>query len=176
VTAQLTDAAQLGAEFAYVVPCRAADELDAFTDSCRLLAMAAGRRMMRLCVEPMPGTVLASAATTLDWLQQPGLEQVGLLLDVGHCLISKEDPAEMIRRAGQRLGYVHFDDNDGSGDLHWPLLTGRLTEAALHAVMTELRRTAFAGGMALELSAKLPEPIENLQASKTIVMKHGGVS
>jgi sugar phosphate isomerase/epimerase len=62
-----------------------------------------------------------------------------MLLDVGHCLISGEDAAAVIQRAGERLGYVHLDDNDGVGDLHWPLFHGRLTREQLANAMTALR-------------------------------------
>jgi sugar phosphate isomerase/epimerase len=168
VSAQLTDAARLGAEFAYVVPCATRASLDAFTAACAELATAAAKRMVRLCVEPMPGTALPSAAATLDWLQTPGLERVGLLLDVGHCLISREDPAQLVRRAGAVLAYVHLDDNDGQGDLHWPLLTGQLTGVVLRDVFVALREIAFRGGVALELNPRLPDPLANLRSSLAI--------
>jgi sugar phosphate isomerase/epimerase len=169
VQAQLSDAARLGAEFAYVVPCARPENLAAFADACAVLGAAARRRMLWLCIEHMPGTALASAAATLDWLRTSGLEQVRLLLDVGHCLMSGEDPAHVVRAAQDTLAYVHLDDNDGQGDLHWPLLSGRLSAAMLRELFAALRAIGFGGGVALELNRTLSEPLQNLAASKGIV-------
>ncbi len=174
--AQLSDAARLGAEFAYLVPGTRAEDLDAFADACRALASAAGRRMVRLCVEPMPGSALSSAIATLAWLQADELVEVGLLLDVGHCLISGEDPAAVVRAAGERLSYIHLDDYDGCSDLHWPLLTGRLTEAGLREFGAALRMLRFRGGIALELNPMVPTAAENLAASKAIAQRALGAS
>jgi sugar phosphate isomerase/epimerase len=167
VKAQLADAGRLGAEFAYLVP--GLQDLDAFADSCAVLAAAAAQRMIQLCIEPMPGTPLASAAATLAWLRTSALERVKLLLDVGHCLISGEDSAQVVQTAGATLAYVHLDDNDGVGDLHWPLLTGRLTETMLRELFAALRAARFRGGIALELHSQLSEPLDNLAASKALI-------
>src|SRR5437762_1171210 len=82
----------------------------------------AGQRMVQLCVEHIPGRALPDVTAVLNWLDRVGHANLALLLDLGHCLISNEDPAGAVRQAGARLGYVHVDDNDGKGDLHWPLL------------------------------------------------------
>jgi sugar phosphate isomerase/epimerase len=92
-----------------------------------------------------------------------------LLLDVGHCLNSGEAAAAVVRRAGDRLGYVHLDDNDGAGDLHWPLLTGRLTSQQLADTMTALRTIGYRGALSLELNPMNPEPAEALRDGKRIV-------
>jgi sugar phosphate isomerase/epimerase len=81
-------------------------------------------------------------------------------------LISSEDCAEVVARAGARLGYVHFDDNDGVGDLHWPLLTGRLTRATLLGFLRALRKHHYRSNAALELSPQNPDPIQALRQSK----------
>jgi sugar phosphate isomerase/epimerase len=91
-----------------------------------------------------------------------------LLLDVGHCLIAGEDAAAAARDAGPLLGYVHLDDNDGAGDLHWPLLTGRLTEARLAGLAAALRETGYRGGLSLELKAPPTGRGEALRRSKEI--------
>lgn len=156
----VADAARLGATRAYVVPgTDTSDEaLARFTDAVVLLAEYAAERMVVLCVEPVPGRTLSHAFATLDWLERTGSPSLKLLLDVGHCLITREDPAAVIARAGGRLGYVHLDDNDGAGDLHWPLLTGRLTRDGLHATLTALARHGYRAPVGLEL---LPSPTHN---------------
>ena len=167
---QLADAAGLGATHAYVVSGMDGTPagLARFAEACGLLADYAAGRMVRLCVEPIPGRALPSAAAVLDWLRGADHPHLALLLDVGHCLISGEDPAAVARAAGPRLGYVHLDDNDGVGDLHWPLLTGRLTAAHLTDLATALRDTAFAGGLSLELKAAASERAAVLRGGKQI--------
>ncbi len=168
---QVADAARLGATMVYLVPGfeNRATALACFAEGCALLADFAAGRMVRLCVEHVPGRALPSAATTLDWLERLGHPHLGLLLDVGHCLISSEDAAAVVKRAGQRLGYVHLDDNDGVGDLHWPLLGGRLTEQQLADTMTALREMGYRGALSLELNPANPNPAAALSDGKSIV-------
>jgi sugar phosphate isomerase/epimerase len=167
----VADVARLGATTAYLVPGLHADEtaLSCFAEGCALLADYAAGRMVRLCVEHVPGRALPTAAGTLAWLEQIGHPNLGLLLDVGHCLITGEDAGAVIRRAGDRLGYVHLDDNDGKGDLHWPLFTGALTQQQLADVMTALGEIGYHGALSLELHAGNPEPSQALRDGKAIV-------
>ncbi len=173
---QLADAARLGATTAYLVPGTDGSEtaLACFAESCTLLADYAAARMVRLCVEHVPGRALPTAARTLDWLGQVGHANLGILLDVGHCLLSREDAADVVRQADDRLGYVHLDDNDGASDLHWPLFTGCLTEQQLAAVMAVLREINYRGGLSLELNPANPAPAEALRQGKAIVERLTG--
>jgi len=166
---QVADAARLGATHAYVVAGTAG--LACFADACGLLADYAAGRMVRLCVEPIPGRALPSAAAALQWLRQMAHPNLALLLDVGHCLISGEDPGAAAREAGPLLGYVHLDDNDGVSDLHWPLLTGRLTPTHLMDLAAALRGVAFSGGLSLELKAPASERASVLRQSKQTAEK-----
>jgi sugar phosphate isomerase/epimerase len=173
---QISDAARLGATVAYIVPGTQADEtsLTYFAESCTLLADFAAGRMVRLCVEHVPGRALPTAAATLDFLERLGHPNLALLLDVGHCLISGEDMAAMVRRANQRLGHVHLDDNDGVGDLHWPLLTGRLTERHLRDLFAALRAANYLGAFSLELKPGKADPVAALRDSKKVVEQAAG--
>ena len=172
---QLADAARLGAPTAYVVPGKdpSADAVARFADTLGLLAEEADRRHVRLCLEPVPGRALPSAASVLDLLDRLAHPSLAMLLDLGHCLITAEDPVAVMQRAGPRLGYVHLDDNDGVGDLHWPLLTGRLTRAELIRFLQALSASGYANGMALELNPSNAEPLAALRASRTVVLEAG---
>jgi sugar phosphate isomerase/epimerase len=75
----------------------------------------------------------------------------------------------VVRRAGSRLGYVHCDDNDGAADLHWPLLTGRLTRDGLRALCATLRAVNYRGPLSLELSPKNADPVGALRAGKELL-------
>ncbi len=168
---QVADAAHLGATHGYVVSGAdgSKEGLARFAEACVLLADFAAGRMVCLCVEHCPGKALPSAAVALDWVEQIPDANLRLLLDVGHCLISREDPVRVIERAGASLGYVHLDDNDGMEDLHWPLLSGRLSEEMLKATLAALRKVSYDGALALELSAGNAEPVEGLRQGKLLI-------
>jgi sugar phosphate isomerase/epimerase len=171
VRRQIADAARLGATHCYLVPGQdaGAAALTRFTEACVLLADFAGGRMVRLCVEHVPGRALPTVAAALAWLDTAGHANLALLLDVGHCLISGEDPARAADRAGDRLGYVHLDDNDGVNDLHRPLLAGRLTEDMLDAFFSALRRLPYDGAVCLELNPQNPDPVAALREGKALL-------
>jgi sugar phosphate isomerase/epimerase len=168
---QIEDAARLGAVFCYLIPGTDGSPagLARFADACCTLADHAASRMMRLCVEHVPGRALPTVAGTLAWLERTEHDNLMLLLDIGHCLISEEDPSQAVVQAGWRLGHVHLDDNDSVGDLHWPLLTGRLTADMLEAVLTVLDLGRYAGGVALELNPNNPDPVRALREGRDIV-------
>ena len=150
---QINDAAYLGATHAYLVPGSNDSESGRayFSEGCKILSEIAADRMIQLCVEHMPGSWLHSAAGTLLWLEREKLHETKLLLDVGHCLISEEVPAAIVHEAGERLGYVHMDDNDGENDLHWALLKGRLTQSTLERTVEALIDQQYNHCLSLEL-------------------------
>jgi len=172
VQRQIIDSARLGATMAYLVPPVRCDAtaLAYFTEAVGILAEFAGQRMVRLCIEAFPGRALATAANTLDWLKCFGDNGPALLLDVGHCLISDENAATVVRSAGSRLGYVHLDDNDAQSDLHWPLLTGRLTETHLRELAAALREIKYPGGLGLELNPTASaDPVAAMNRGRHII-------
>jgi sugar phosphate isomerase/epimerase len=171
VELQVADAARLGATGCYLVPGPdgSAPALRRFADACAHLGDFAARRMVRLCVEHVPGRGLPTAAAALDWLDGVGHDRLALLLDLGHCLITGEDAADVVRRAGPRLGYVHCDDNDGAGDLHWPLLSGRLTREGLRAALAALSEVGYRAPLALELSPANADPVGALRQGKELL-------
>ncbi len=171
---QVADAARLGATYCYVVPGQDAAEagLARFAETCTLLADHAAGRMVRLCVEHFPGKALPDVRAVLSWLERAGHPNLALLLDVGHCQISGEDPVAAIRAAGPRLGYVHFDDNDGVRDCHWPLLAGRLTEEKLAAIVAALVGGGYEGAVALELNPHNPDPVGGVRQGRELLARH----
>ncbi len=171
VERHIADAARLGATHCYLVPGLDAsgDGLRRYADSCQHLADFATGRMMRLCVEHIPGRALSTATATLSWLQELGHQNLFLLLDTGHCLMTGENAADIVRRVGPRLGYVHCDDNDGAGDLHWPLLKGRLTQDGLVDLAAALRSAAYRGPLSLELGPDNADPLGALRQGKMLL-------
>jgi sugar phosphate isomerase/epimerase len=171
VKRHITDAAHLGATHAYVIPGLDATEegVARFGEACVLLADHAAGRKVLLCVEHIPGRALPTVEGTLRWLEKLDHPGLALLLDIGHCSISGENAPEAIREAGSELGYVHFDDNDGVNDLHWPLLQGQYTREKLEGVIAALRDIGYDGALSLELNARNRDPVGDLRAGKKLL-------
>ena len=175
VDQEVDHCAALGGNAVYLVP--GADDgkaaLARYADSLASAAENAAAKGIRLGVEHFPGTALPSAAATLEFINAIDHPNLGLLFDIGHIQISDEDPAAVIRSAGERLVYVHLDDNDGEGDLHWALLDGVLTTATLQDTFRALAEVDYAGAISLELSPQLSDPYDALKRSRQIVLDCG---
>lgn len=172
----LAHGAALGASVAYVIPGKddSREALAHYAASMALAAESAAKQGQTLCIEHFPGTALPSAAATLQFIQEIGHPNLYLLLDSGHLQMSNEDPAEIIAAAGSRLGYVHLDDNDGVGDLHWSLLDGVLTEESLARLFNALVAIGYDGAVSLELHPELPKPLDAQRRSRAIVLDVAG--
>jgi sugar phosphate isomerase/epimerase len=164
-------AAEIQSPVCYLTPPTATDigTRDRWTDSIIELANEAQSNGIKLCIEHFPNRLLATAQITLDYIEELKHSALALLVDVGHCLISREDPATVIASAGDRLGYIHFDDNDGISDLHWPLLTGELREDQLRSAMQVACEVGYQGALCLELNPGNNEPALSLNEGKSIL-------
>ena len=169
----LAHAAYLGATAAYVIPGMdgGKEALMRYGDSVAATAEIAQKHGLTLGIEHFPGKALDTAAATLDFVRAVAHPNLYLLFDSGHIQMRGEDPAAIIRQAGERLSYVHLDDNDGVGDLHWSLLDGVMTEASLRSIFAALDDIGYDGGVSLELSPRLPDSLAALQASREIVSR-----
>jgi sugar phosphate isomerase/epimerase len=160
VLRSLAEASELGASVAYVGPPSTADEESRrryHTAACRL-ADDAQDRGIRLGIEHFPGRGLPTVAATLAFIRETDHPNLHLLLDVGHCQIAGESVAEAVRAAGDRLAYVHVDDNDGRADGHFGLLQGIQTEDDLRGVLDALREHGYDGPIGVETNPELDRP------------------
>ena len=166
-------AAELNADTIYVVPGKYGSDaaLDRYAKSLALLACSAAEHGIKVAIEHFPGTALPTARETLAFIQAAGHENLYLLIDTGHLQISGEDPESAIVNAGERLAYVHFDDNDGLGDLHWSLLDGVMTEESLDATIGALQGIGYQGALSLELSPSLKQPVKALRDSRDTLLR-----
>ncbi len=152
---KLDKAHSLEAKVAYLRPCSHRRSLDSFATALAQLATHAAEKGIRLCVEHVPGTALPTAKEALDFVQKVNHPNLYLLLDVGHALLSKEKPWDIVTAAGQRLGYVQLNDNNGKTDKHWALLDGRLTVEDLSRTLEALSQAGYQGTLGLQLSPRL---------------------
>lgn len=84
-------------------------------DSTRHLARFARNRGSRLLLE----TTRFDARDLKQILQAVSDEDVGILVDTGHCICYlRQDPAQVIREFGGRLWSLHIHDNHGAMDEH----------------------------------------------------------
>ena len=172
VEASLREATGLGAEFVYVAaPTSGPENRKRFRESMVGLADAAAGLERRLCIEPFPNSGLPSVAAMLDFLEETGHPGLHVLLDVGHCLIAGEDPAAAVEACGERLGYVHFDDNDGKGDLHLALTDGVLTAETISETLAAVAASTHEGpvAVAVEGHLHLPDPAAAMAQSLRIL-------
>ena len=163
--------ARLGADRAYVTtPTGRADDATGYARAMARLAEFAGGLGVKLCIEPSPGRALGTAAEALRFVETVGNDNLYTLIDLGHCLLTGEDPARAVRDAGERLGYVHIDDNDGRADCHWPLFQGVLTPSVLESTLDALLSTGYSGPVAIELAKGLARPLEGLVEARDIIV------
>ncbi len=173
VSNAIQHAAELGADTVYVVPGMkdSPADLGHFSDSLVELAEIASAIRIKFAVEHFPGTALPSADTTLRYIKDLDHPNLFLLYDSGHIQMTDEDPASVIAAAGDRLAYVHFDDNDGEADLHWALLDGVMTDESLVKTLRALDSVGYQGAISLELSPALAKPAKALRDSRDVLMR-----
>ncbi len=164
-------AAELGAECAYVVPPKpkGQDTLPILSKRYRDLAEFGQSHGIKIAIEHFPGTVLPTVKATLDFIEGVDHPNLYLLFDIGHAQMSNEDPAEVLALAGDRLAYIHLDDNDGKGDLHLALTDGIQTKESLSTLFSVTRDIGYNGPFSLEMHPTLPDPLDAIRRSKAIV-------
>jgi sugar phosphate isomerase/epimerase len=166
----LDRSAEAGAKYAYVRPCKSAKNLKPFGAAVAELAAHAVAKGVRLSVEHTPGSALPTARETLRWLDQLSTE-VGILLDTGHLVLSKECPWETVTAAGPRIGYVQLNDNDGRCDRHWPLTDGKLTEDDLRKTIQALAAAGYSGTLGLELNPDFASLIGGFSKNRNLTLR-----
>ncbi len=169
---QLLDKARdVGVRFGYVGSCSARKQLHGFGSVLLRLAEKAAACGIKLCVEPVPGRALPTARETLSFLARVGSPNLFLLADTGHALLSKERPSDVIAAAGNRLGYVQMNDNDGKRDRHWPLLDGRLRLTELQKTMSALSQAGYEGTIGLELNCDFASWISGIARNRNLLLR-----
>lgn len=170
VQAALREARGLRSPVAYVAaPDPGRKARDRFRESILHLAAVAAALELRLCIEPLPGSGIPTVAGMLDFIAETGRDDLYVLLDIGHCLIAGEDLALAIDRCGDRLGYVHFDDNDGESDLHLALTNGLLSRSAIREALAAVATSPYDGPIAVEGHLNLPDPLDAMRQSLQII-------
>jgi len=162
---------EVGATVAYVTSCRDRRNVNNFGRALQELSEEAGRFGIKLCVEHVPGRALATARETLVFVADGDKDNLFLLLDTGHALITREESHEIISSAGGRLGYVQLDDNDGKNDKHWALLDGLMRYEELLKCLEALQKIGYEGTLGLELGSDRASGIGGLSRNRNLILR-----
>lgn len=109
--------------------------------------------------------VLSDMGRSLYMVEQIGLPNVGVTMDVGHALVVKETPAEALSLAALagKLFYVHFNDNGREWD--WDMMPGTVNFWDLLEVMFYLRRLGWDGWFSYDVIVRDGDMVEAMQTS-----------
>jgi 5-keto-L-gluconate epimerase len=106
-------------------------------------AQLAGSLGTWLLIEPINRyeiNFINSAQEGLDLIDELGQPAVKMLLDTFHMNIEEVDMCATIRNVGDRLGYMHFADNNrlapGQGHIDFPALLRTLSEIGYHGFIS----------------------------------------
>lgn len=169
----IREAEQLGIPDVYVGPpsSDASGSMAAYRESILVLADQSSRAGVRLGIEHFPGRGLPTVRATLDFISNVGHQNLYLLLDIGHNQIARESPRASILAAGDRLMYVHVNDNDGQNDTHVGLLEGVQEESWLRDAVLAVKESAYAGPISVEVNQGIPDPRASARESLAILRR-----
>ena len=98
--------------------------LDRLANNLRIIASYGKSKHVKLNIEVInryETNIFTTCQETVDFLVDYGMDNCNIHLDTFHMNIDETDPAEAIKLAGKKLGYVHIADNSrrypGSGQL-----------------------------------------------------------
>ena len=113
--------------------------------------------------------ILGDMGRTLYLCEHLGFPHVGVTMDVGHALIAKETPAEVLTIAAQaeRLFYVHFNDNAREWD--WDMLPGSVNLWDLVEMLFYLDRLNWSGWLSYDVATRDGDQVEQMSATIAIV-------
>jgi xylose isomerase len=126
------------------------------------------RSDIRISLEYKPNesrnyVVLGDMGRTLYLCERIGVPHVGVTMDVGHALVAKETPAEMLAIAGQanRLFYVHFNDNGREWD--WDMLPSSVNLWDTVEMLFYMERLNWNGWLAYDIVTRDGDPVETME-------------
>lgn len=99
------------------------------------MAQAARPHGVRLAMEPLnrfETDMINVVSQGLEFIDETGMENVGLHLDTFHMHLEEKDSAAAIRQAGSKVFHFHACENDrgipGTGQVRWTEIAGALKD------------------------------------------------
>ena len=110
-------------------------EWDCAVEGIREMAQYAASKNIRLAMEPLnrfETDMINVVAQGLDFVDQVGMDNVGLHLDTFHMHLEERSSAAAIRKASDRIFHFHACENDrgvpGAGQVHWTEVAASLKD------------------------------------------------
>jgi xylose isomerase len=115
--------------------------------------------------EPRVSMFFSSAARTLLAIEDMGVDNVGIVLDLGHSLFAKETPADVLQLVSRRGKLVSVEVND-----NWREWDDDMAVASVHLIETlefmyALRKINWQGPILLDQFPFREDPVRAAQAS-----------
>jgi sugar phosphate isomerase/epimerase len=104
---------------------------------------------IRLAVEPRPMDLLGNTDSLLRLMDAVPSDHLGGIVDFGHMLMSRENPALSVKKLGRKIFSVHLSDYDGITDSHWPPGQGMIEWVPL---IRALEEGGYDGILSLDVS------------------------
>jgi D-psicose/D-tagatose/L-ribulose 3-epimerase len=139
------------------------EERTHFIEAVRRIAERAGQLDLQLVIEVLnryEAHLVNTAAEAVDFVNEVGADNVGILLDAYHMNIEEANPAEAIRRAGDRLWLYHAADSNRQG-------VGR-GHTDFSAQLVALSEIGYQGPIILECTAPGPDPFSAVKGKDSI--------
>lgn len=115
--------------------------------------------------EPRVHMFFSSAARTLLAIEDMGVQNVGIVLDLGHSLFAKETPAEVLHLIARRGKLVSVELNDNWRDWDDDMAVGSVHLLETLEFLSALRQIAWQGPLLLDQFPFREDPIQAAQMS-----------
>lgn len=139
------------------------EEWDLFVDAVRKLAERARVLHLRLAMEVLnryEAHLVNTAAEALQFVEEVGYDNVGILLDAYHMNIEESSPAAALRSAGAQLSLYHAADSNRQA-------IGR-GHTDLWAQLAALDEIGYTGPIIMECTAPGPDPFTAIKDESSI--------
>ncbi len=129
----------------------------------------ARRRGVRAALEPEPGMFVDRLAQVSVLRERIGAPDLGLVLDVGHLVVTGEmSVPEAIGRFDRRIATVHLEDMRRGIHEHLPFGEGDID---MPAVIAALDSSGFSGVASVELSRSSADAVETARRSLEVLRR-----
>lgn len=140
-----------------------AEEYNLFGAAVRQISERASQMGLKLVMEVLnryEAHLVNTGTEALDFVNDVGTENVGILLDAYHMNIEEANPAETIRQAGNRLWLYHAADSNRQG-----IGRGHTDFSGQLAALSDI---GYQGPIILECTAPGPDPFTAIKGKDSI--------
>jgi len=140
-----------------------AEEYSLFVSAVQQIAQRAEALNLRLVIEVLnryEAHLVNNTAQAVQFVDDVGADNVGILLDAYHMNIEESNPADALRQAGKRLWLYHVADSNREG-------IGR-GHTNFAAQMTALSDIAYQGPVIIECTAPGPNPFTPIKDENSL--------